>query len=173
MTMTAVTWPDRAKVFALGESIIKEFEGFRAKPYPCSAGKPTIGYGSTRYPDGRKVTLADKACSEPEAIVYLEYAMRRVYQDMQACGAVTRPPNLNQAAALLSLAYNIGVGAHDGIKGDLADSTLLQRFNAGDLAGAGVAFLSWNKARKVGILQPVAGLTSRRERERALFLKPT
>lgn len=174
--MTAIIWPDRwpdrAKIFAAAEPIIKQFEGLDLKPYICPAGKPTIGYGSTRYPDGRKVSLSDKPCSEAEAVVYLEYGMRRTLQDLQGCGAVTRAPGINQAGALLSLAYNIGVGAHDGIKGDLADSTLLARFNAGNLVGAADQFLIWNKAHVNGVLATLPGLSTRRQWERALFLRP-
>lgn len=168
----AIIWPDRAVVFAVAEPIIVEFEGFRSKPYLCPAGVPTIGYGTTRYPDGRKVSLADKPCSETEARVYLEFSMRRVLQDLQNSGAVTHAPTVNQSGAFLSLAYNIGVGAHDGVKGDLADSTLLECFNRGDLLGAAHHFADWNKARQGGILQALPGLTARRKREQALFLQP-
>ena len=40
--------------------LIKNFEGLRLTPYLCSAGVPTIGYGSTFYEDGRKVSLQDR-----------------------------------------------------------------------------------------------------------------
>jgi lysozyme len=172
ITEAPVVWPARSEIFALAEPIIMAFEGFRAAPYLCAAGKPTIGYGTTRYPDGRKVSLSDHPCSRIEARVYLEYAMRRVLEDLQGSGAVTRAPGLHQAAALESLAYNIGVGAHDGIKGDLADSTLLARFNAGDIAGAADQFLSWDKAHVKGRLTVLPGLTQRRGEERRLFLTP-
>lgn len=172
MSMPTITWPDRALVFALVEPMIKEFEEFRSRPYPCPAGWPTIGYGTIKYPDGRKVTLSDKPCSEAEATLYLEFSMRRVYADLQTKAGITRAPNLHQAAALLDLAYNVGVGVHDGVKGDLADSTLLDCFNRGDLAGAALHFCDWNKARVGGILQPLKGLTTRRQWDRALFRKP-
>ena len=44
----------------IAAELCKQFEGFRAKPYLCPAGIPTIGYGSTYYADGRKVTLQDE-----------------------------------------------------------------------------------------------------------------
>lgn len=165
----SVIWPNQAGAFALAQPIIMEFEGFRSKPYLCPADVPTIGYGSTRYPDGRRVTLADKPCSEAEARVWLEHSMRRVWADMQRTGAIKRSPTIHQAAAFLSLAYNIGVGCHDGVKGDFADSTLLDCFNRGDLAGAERQFVAWNKARVGGILQAMRGLTNRRMREQRLF----
>jgi lysozyme len=45
-------------------NIIRECEGFRSKPYRCPAGIPTIGYGSTRYADGRCVKLTDDPIDE-------------------------------------------------------------------------------------------------------------
>ena len=39
-------WPGDATVFPFCMPIIKQFEGFRAKPYKDSAGIPTIGYGT-------------------------------------------------------------------------------------------------------------------------------
>ena len=50
-------WPGDAAVFPLCMPVIKQFEGFRAKPYKDSAGIPTIGYGTIRYPDGSAVTM--------------------------------------------------------------------------------------------------------------------
>lgn len=76
---------------------------------------------------------------------------------------LSRTPTVNQAAALLSLAYNIGAGA-------LSTSLLLAKFNAGDMAGAAEEFPRWDKARIGGVLKPLAGLAARRRRERALFL---
>ena len=32
--------------------IIKQYEGLRLKPYLDAVGVPTIGYGTTYYPDG-------------------------------------------------------------------------------------------------------------------------
>jgi lysozyme len=86
---------------------------------------------------------------------------------------MTRVPTTNQAAALVSLAYNVGVGARDddGKIENLAESTLLAKFEAGDDMGAANEFPKWNKARVRGQLQPLAGLTKRRNMERELFLK--
>lgn len=70
----------------------------------------------------------------------------------------------NQFAALVSFAFNAGVGS-------LQKSTLLRKLLAGDVAGAADQFLVWNKARNgQGVLVELAGLTRRRRAERALFL---
>lgn len=159
-----------ARINKAGLAIIKEFEGFRAKPYLCPAGVPTIGYGTTRYPNGRRVDMADPEITEKEALLYLTASVERVENDLRPLVRV--PLTINQWSALVSLAYNIGVGARDGKKGDLADSTLLDHLNAGNLVAAAEQFSKWNKARVRGVLQPLAGLTRRRTAERALFLKP-
>ena len=167
--MSNADWPADLDVFALAKPLIKSSEGYSAKPYLCPAGKATIGWGSTRYPNGRRVTMQDSDIEQSWAEACLTSAMVRVRQDLQK--AMKRVPSTNQAAALLSLAYNVGVGAQDGVKGDLADSTLLQKFEAGDDQGAADQFPLWNKARVSGVLQPLAGLTKRRKAERELFLK--
>ena len=51
-----------------GIEMIKAFEGFRGTPYKCSAGVPTIGYGATFYPGGKKVTMTDAAITEEQAV---------------------------------------------------------------------------------------------------------
>jgi len=51
----------------IAASLCRQFEGYRAKPYLCPAGIPTIGYGSTYYADGRKVTWEDPPMDEPTA----------------------------------------------------------------------------------------------------------
>ena len=48
-------------------AIVRRFEGFRASPYLCPAGVPTIGYGSTRYEDGSKVSLTDPPITQERA----------------------------------------------------------------------------------------------------------
>lgn len=65
----------------------------------------------------------------------------------------------NQAAAAVSLAYNVGAGGFCG-------STVARRFNAGQWREGCDAMLMWNKAGG----KVVRGLQLRRERERALCL---
>lgn len=64
-----------------------------------------------------------------------------------------------QFDALVSFCYNLGAKA-------LSTSTLMRKLNAGDTFGAADEFLRWNKAGG----KVLAGLTRRREAERALFL---
>lgn len=164
------SFPPDLATFALARPRIQGFEGFMVRPYLCPANKWTIGWGTTRYPNGDKVKETDF----PQGIPYgfantcLNYAMARTRLSLQHC--TTRIPTVPQAAALICLAYNIGVGLHDGVKGDLADSTVLAKFNAGDFQSCADHFLDWNKAHVDGKLVVLNGLTKRRQVERALFL---
>ena len=136
--------------------LICEFEGFSATPYPCPAGVPTIGYGTTRYPDGTRVTMDDPPISEARARDYVQHDCGHV------AGVVDRLIVVDleerERAALISFAYNIGTGA-------LAASTLRQRLNRGDRAGAAAEFPRWRFAGG----RVLAGLVRRRAAERALF----
>lgn len=140
-----------------GVALIKQFEGFSAKPYLCPAGVPTIGYGATYYPDGKKVTMRDKPVTEADATAMLR-SMLVSYEN-----GVTRyvhvPITQGQFDALVSFAYNLGLAA-------LKGSTLLRLVNERNYVGAAAQFSRWNKAG--GKVLP--GLTRRREAERKLFV---
>jgi lysozyme len=88
--------------------LIMEKEGFRSTPYKCSANHWTIGYG-TLMVDMPKGT---KSITEPEARKRLRARVERDWKHLR--GAVDVELNVNQAAALLSLVYNIGMGAFNG-----------------------------------------------------------
>ena len=138
--------------------LIKQCEGFRAEPYLCPAGVPTIGYGSTRYADGRKVTLDDPPITEAEA----QEIMKATLQQYEA--AVTRyvtvPLNQNQFDALVDFAYNAGAQ-------NLRTSTLLKLLNQGEYAAAADQFGKW----VYGDGKKLNGLVKRRELEEDLFLQ--
>ena len=146
------------KVSKQGMDLIKEFEGFRAKPYLCSAGVPTIGYGSTRYADGDGVSLRDPIISESQA----EELFRTTLASYEAgvSKAVKVVVEQYEFDALVSLCYNIGVG-------NFTSSTLVRLLNDGEAPiDVAAQFLRWNRANS----RVIPGLTARRERERALFL---
>ncbi len=140
-----------------GLALIKQFEGFSARPYLCPAGVPTIGYGATYYPDGRRVTMQDKPVSEADATAMLR-SMLASYE-AGVSRYVQVPLTQGQFDALVSFAYNLGLAA-------LKSSTLLRLLNARNYAGAAAQFPRWNRAG--GKVLP--GLTRRREAERVMFL---
>lgn len=145
------------KVHAEGLRLIKEFEGLSLAAYRDAAGVATIGYGHTAG-----VKLGD-SITKAEA----ERLLAKDAADVAARLAklIHVPVSANEFSALVSLAFNIGMGA-------FAKSTVLRRLNAADRKGAADAILLWDKARVGGKLVPLAGLTRRRAAERALFVKP-
>ena len=79
---------------------------------------------------------------------------------------LTVPLTQNQSDALISLAYDIGADAFKG-------STLLQKLNAGDTAGAAAEIRKWTKEQRPdGGQADVPMLVRRRDAEAELFLKP-
>lgn len=140
--------------------LIKKWEGFRPKPYLCPSGIPTIGYGTTYYPDTDvPVSLTDAPISEEDASKYLALSlvspMKRIVQ------IVNRNLSDHELAALLSFVYNVGFSA-------LMRSTLLKVLNGAD-GSLETEWLKWNKSAG----KPLAGLTKRRQEEFDLFTKPS
>lgn len=145
------------KTSKAGLDLIKQFESFRAAPYLCSAGVPTIGYGTTVYPNGIKVKLSDQKITQQLAETFLQHHVNVIEKDVSKLVKVTLTQN--QFDALVSFAYNVGLGA-------FRDSTLLKLLNSGDIDGASKQFERWNKAGG----KIVDGLTNRRKAEKVLFL---
>lgn len=140
--------------------LIKEFEGFSAKAYPdpSTGGEPiTIGYGTTALAGVGVRPYLGMVITQDDAERYLQLAVQKFAAQVEAMIRV--PVSENQFGAIVSLAYNIGVGA-------LSRSTVLKRLNAGDYAGAADAILMWDMAGG----KVMNGLQRRRKAERALFL---
>ena len=149
--------PRKRQVNKEGLELIKEFEGFRSLAYLCPANVWTIGYGNTFYQDGRKVKKGDRI-SESEAERLLKITVESFADQINQLIKV--PVTSNQFSALVSLAYNIGVGA-------FARSTLLRFLNQKLYNQCADQFMVWSKAGG----RTLEGLRRRRSRERALFLK--
>lgn len=142
----------------IATTLCREFEGFRSKPYICPAGVPTIGYGTTRYPDGRAVAMTDAPITRAEADAILEHQLRADFLPgvLRLCpGLAIDVPRLN---AVVDFAYNLGVGR-------LQSSTLRRKLNQGDWEGAREQLMRW--VRGGGRVLP--GLVRRREAEAALL----
>jgi len=154
-------------VGAAGLALIKQKEGFEAKPYLCPAKVPTIGYGATYYPKdysiialrGKRVTLNDPEISELTASVLLKN-MLRVYET--GVNSFTRDDiNQNQFDALVSFAYNLGVA-------NLKGSTLLKKVNKNPTdKSIRAEFMKWTYADG----KQLKGLVTRREQEADLYFK--
>ena len=146
-----------------GYNLIKKFEGLRLSAYRDVAGVWTIGYGSTRYHDGRTVKPGDKLASEIQADAILRNTMKP-YED-EVNSHVKVPINQNQFDALLSFTYNLGTGA-------LEESTLLIKLNENNYAEAAAHFLAWDKITDPSTGKKVTcdALVRRRQQERELFM---
>lgn len=140
---------------AEGIEAIKLREGFSPKKYRDASGW-SIGYGHfikpwENYDDGIDPGTAESLLANDIA---------------SAAGAVNLrvsvPLTQSQFDALVSFAYNVGVGA-------FAGSTLLQRLNAGDYAGAQAQFGRWVFSTMDGIRQQNPSLIGRRASEAMQF----
>ena len=139
--------------------MIKTFEGFRSAPYKCSAGVPTIGYGATFYPGGKKVTMTDPSITEEKAVELL--ANMLVSFEKYVDSYCRDDINQNQFDALVSFAYNLGPA-------NLKSSTLLKKVNANPEDETITAeFMKWVKAGG----KTLKGLVRRREAESQLYFK--
>lgn len=55
-----------------------QYEGFSSKPYRDSVGVPTVGIGTTQYPNGQRVKMTDAPVTKDEAV---EYARAHLSKD--------------------------------------------------------------------------------------------
>lgn len=154
------------KLSPKGIEILKQLEGVRLTPYLCSAGVPTIGYGSTRYPTGAKVTMKDPPITLWRAGWMLEQDLKLFERDVNK---LTKgiPINQNQFDALVLFAYNVGTDIDDdSIPEGLGDSTLLKKVKANpNDPSIRNEFAKWNKANG----KVVQGLINRRKIEADLY----
>lgn len=89
-----------------GINLIVSFEGFSSSPYLDSAGIPTIGYGNTYYPGGKKVTMKDPAITREKG-TELFSAVLPTYEKIVS-NKVKVALTQNQYDALVSHTYNTG-----------------------------------------------------------------
>ncbi len=140
-------------------SMIRQFEGcvLKAYPDPISGNQPwTIGYGTTVV-NGKSV-MSGMVCLQAQAEAWMEAdaAIRAAKIDSW----LTKPVNDNQMCAMVSLAYNIGLGG-------LYHSQLLSNLNAGmGIKLCAEDFMHFIHAGG----RIVTALIGRRKAEMALFL---
>ena len=143
------------KTSQAGIDLIHSFEQLRLQAYPdpgSKDGKPwSIGWGSTGMDIG------------PGTAWTKEQADARFAKDLDKFElgvnqAVTVQLTQGQFDALVSFAYNLGLGS-------LRTSTLLNMLNDGHYADAGLQLLRWTKNDGV----EMAGLVRRRKAELKMF----
>lgn len=136
------------KISEKGLALIKEFEGLRLSTYVCAGGKKTIGYGHTGSDvyHGMRITEAD---AESLLLADLARFERHVNSYDSAYGWTQ-----NEYDAMVSFAFNVG-----NIDGLTYNGIRSKRVIADKM-------LSYCKAGG----KKVAGLVTRRQKERELFL---
>lgn len=82
----------------IAEAILKDHEGFRSKPYQCTAGKLTVGYGRN---------LDDRGVSRDEALLMLANDIREAEADL-ASFSYWESLGDNQKAALVDMRFCLG-----------------------------------------------------------------
>lgn len=142
------------KLSQRGIDLIKQFEGYSSKAYPdpATGGAPwTIGYGTTK---GVK----------PGMVITAQQAEKMLRDDVAkfesgVSSLITAPTTQGQFDAMVSLAYNIGLG-------NFGKSTLLKKHNARCYTCAADQFRVWNRANG----KVMNGLTKRRAAEREVYM---
>lgn len=142
------------KISESGVNLIKKFEGLRLESYVCPANVLTVGYGHT----GEDVTEGMKITPE-RADKMLRRDLRKFEQAVDLL--ITVPLNQKQFDALVSFAFNCGIGA-------LERSTLRKRLNNKENPDtvAQEELPKWVKGN--GVVLP--GLVERRNKEVELFM---
>ena len=165
------------KLSPKGADLMHRYEGFRTKPYLCPAHIWTVGYGAVLYQEQIRLPMIHKEGytgpirkefplrSEDNRVWSKKEIEERFLVDVGTFerGVLRLVPGVSGAQArfdaLVSLAYNIGLG-------NLQRSQIRMRANRDDWEGAADAFMQWTKAAG----KELPGLVKRRKDERALFL---
>lgn len=147
--------PPPRKTNDAGKKIIKEEEGCRLEAYDDGVGVLTIGWGHT----GSDVTPGLRITQQRADELFLQDLAKfeRGVQDL-----VKVRVSENQFGALVSFAYNVGLGA-------FKESTLLRLVNEAKFQAASNEFEKWTNGGDPP--KPMGGLIRRRRKERELFLK--
>jgi lysozyme len=144
-------------------ALVQQAEGLSLVPYCCPGGHMTIGYGATRLPSGKKVTMATPPITKEQAVAMLHW-------DLDSAAAVVRkrvkvPLTQGQFDALTSFVFNNKLQP-------FYDSTLLRLLNAGDYVGCAGQFHRWvHVVKPDGTVVEEPGLVTRRAAEKAMFEK--
>lgn len=138
-----------------GLDLIKTLEGLRLHAYLCSAGVPTIGYGTTRY-KGSPIRLG-MVWNKKQA----EDALLEDLFEFEQCVNNRVKVDINQKMfdSLVSFVYNVG-------QGNFKNSQLLKLLNQGKYEESAEEFDKWRLARG----KVIKGLIRRRQKEKEMFL---
>jgi len=159
-----------------GIELMHKFEGYRDKPYQCSAAMWTIGWGHVIYQDQIKYPIIRKdgytgilrheyPLKQEDNRVWSKDELNKIFKaDLNSFerGVLRLAPNLvgRQGAfdACVAFSFNVGLG-------NFQRSTIRMKIGRGEWDAAAEAFMSWTKAGG----KELRGLVLRRTAERKLF----
>ncbi|MDO7352429.1 glycoside hydrolase family protein [Acinetobacter baumannii] len=116
-------------------------EGYTAKPtIPVKGDRPTIGNGTTFYPDGRAVKMTDPAISRKQAFEYLKFTMNK---DAKAFNKtlLNIPISQTEYDLYLDFTYQYGIGAW-------SSSSMLKNLKVGKYKAACDSLLKYKYVAK-------------------------
>ncbi len=113
---------------------VKVHEGLRLKPYRCTAGKLTIGYGRN---------LDDVGLSNEEAEYLLKHDLEKAEKEASKLDCYKKL-NQNRKDILIEMVFNLGYPRLCGFK------KMIQALDRGDYDGAANEMLDSKWARDVG-----------------------
>lgn len=140
-----------------GMDIVKTFEGWSSSVYQCSAGRWTVGWGSTWDHRGNPITSEQSDITEEYGTTLLRREVSHVEKAIRRL--ISAELTENMFSALCSFTYNVGTG-------NLQRSTLRMKLNRGQYEDAADEFPKWRRAGG----RVLRGLVRRRKREKELFL---
>jgi lysozyme len=151
-----------------GRNLIIRGEGFESDAYLCSAGVPSIGFGSIAWQDGERVQLGDTISRQDAEALLTDYIARHINPVIPRL--VQRPLTQPQWDAFASFLYNFGEDKArgytltriiaDGPKGNDVDA--LQAYEA--------LLIKWWPVYRMAGGKPLLGLFRRRVSELLTFL---
>ncbi len=157
-TITLIEWGTPMDISQNGVDSLESLEGYSAEPYECASKKWTVGYGHRLYSKEARQSAWDMPCSLEDAKAILREDLEFFVKGVNKY--VKRELTQNQFDAIVSLVYNIGLGA-------FKKSTLLKRINSGNFEGVPSQMRRWNKSDG----RILKGLKRRRETEIKLWNK--
>jgi len=94
-----------------GAEFIAGWESFRDKAYQDSGGTWTLGFGTTRYPDGSRVKEGD-TCTPGQAVSWFQHDLKSFGLEVERL--VKRHLSQHEFDALVSFRYNAGTSYKSG-----------------------------------------------------------
>ena len=167
------------KTSEAGIHLMHQFEGYKDRPYLCSASMWTIGWGHVLYQDQIKLPLVrkegytgilrnEKQLAHEDNRQWSKEELVEIFKNDLVSferGVLRLAPNLDHPEhqhkfdACVAFSFNVGLG-------NFQRSTIRQKILREEWENAAEAFMQWSKAGGVVL----KGLVRRRTAEKQLFL---